>query len=212
MNYSGELSTGPVSSKKLKIDAQFIEFGDKKIATASITSYLYSQTVNKVNGIRLSTSFEFYLKDENEAVFKIQFVGVAGSTANMEKQYSKIVDCLGKLIGNRILNSLYKGLLEGRVQTVCNDCKIQPRGFVIINKRLFRKDTEQLVSWENIDFQFSAFAGGFLKIRSLAEDKASVEFNMSNTYNAWVLYDLLRWLFADSDRIAKIYEANGIAY
>lgn len=213
MSYSEELSTGPVSSKILRMDKNLIQFGDKKMATDSVTAFRYSKTVHKIQGIKTSTRFEFDLLGPNKEEFNIVFVGVAGSTANMEKQYSKIIDLLFKLVGNRIMNDMYKSLLEGKSVEIC-DCRLEPRGFLIVKSHWFRKNSEHLVKWEDLDYKFTAFAMGFLKIKSISEtdENVSIEFNMGASYNATILYSLLNWLYHDSERIAMIYKANGIEY
>lgn len=212
MSFSTELSTGPVSSKIFRIEKDFIHFGESKIDSRTVTAFRYSQTVHKIQGIRTSTRFEFNLKSADEKEFDIVFVGVAGSTANMERQYSKILDLLFKMIGNRIMNDAYKSLLEGKTVEICKDSRLEPRGFVIIKSHLFRKNSEHLIRWEDLDYQYSDFATGYVKIKSIGEDEnVSVEYSMFS-YNVAVLYQLLKWLYADSDRIAMIYKANGIEF
>lgn len=211
MSFSAELSTGPVSSKILRIDKDLVQYGDLKIATASVTGISYSKTVNKINGITMSTRFEFHLKDAQDKDFDIVFAGVAGSTSNMEKQYAKILDHLFKLIGNRIMNDTYKSLLEGKPVNICG-CRLEPRGFVIVKTHWLRKNTEHLVRWEDLDYQYTAFAMGYLKIQSIGEgENESIEFSMAGN-NVAVLHSLLNWLYQDSERIAMIYKANGIEY
>lgn len=207
--YSEELSTGPVSSKPLRIDKDFISFDGKKIAVPAVEAYRYSQTENRVRGIRMSTSFAIDLLGKNGEEFEIHFAGLAGSTANMTRQYEKIIGLLQKLIGNPVMNRMYKSLLEGRSEDLCG-CTLSPKGFGFEKKRLFRKNTACLIRWEDLDFKISSL--GFLDIRSIGEEDHSVSINIARQYNAALLYALLNWMFQDSERIAMIYKANGIEY
>ena len=210
MNYSQELSTGPVSSKRIQITKEKIQFGDAVIATKDITGFRFIQTINKINGIRVSTAFEIHLGQRNEKdEFSIRFAGVAGSTANMEKQYSRIIDYLWDVAGNRILNEFYKTLLEGGSVKIDN-CTLTPSGVVIEKFKLFGKNAEHLVKWEDIDYGMTM--GGFLSIKSLGENGVSTNLNSGATLNVVILYSLLKWLYDDSDRIASIYQANGIEF
>ena len=212
MSFSTELSTGPVSSKIFRIEKDTIHYGENKIDSNTVSAFRYSKTVNKIQGIKTSTRFEFNLKTADEKEFDIVFAGVAGSTANMEKQYAKIMDLLFKMIGNRIMNDAYKSLLEGKPVNICDGSRLEPAGFVIIKSHFFRKNSEHLIKWEDLDYQYSDFATGYVKIKSIGEEEsASVEYSMFS-WNVPVLFSLLKWLYHDSDRIAMIYKANGIEF
>lgn len=209
MTYSEELSTGPVSSKRLVLTKDLVQFGDTAVPVAEITGLRYQQTVNKLQGIRVSTAFEIYLGRKDGTEFPVCFMGVAGSTANMEKQYSRIIEQLWSIAGNRILNGMYKDLLEGRSNKI-SWFTLTPKGISIEKHKLFGKNSEHLVKWEDIDYSMTTT--GRLAIKSLAGDGAGAEIDCGSTLNGFVLYSLLRWLYADADRIAAIYSANGIDY
>jgi hypothetical protein len=209
MTYSEELSTGPVSSKQLVITNEGVRFDGVFVAAAEITGFRYQQTVNKLQGIRVSMAFEIYLSRKDGTEFPVCFMGLAGSTANMEKQYGRIIEHLWMIAGNRILNGMYKDLLEGRSIKI-SQLSLTPKGIYVEKHKLFGKNTEQLVKWEDVDYGMTASSR--LVIKSLAGDGVSAEIDCRGTLNGFVVYSLLRWLYADADRIAAIYYANGIEY
>lgn len=209
MTYSENLSVSAFSSKPVSISKDEIRFDKEIISTSEITGFRYQQVEQKVNGFRVSTQFNVFLVKADGKEFPIQFVGTAGSTANMEKQYSRIIDLVWKYAGNRVLNEVYKTLLEGKFAKIGN-ATLTPRGVSIEKFKLFGKNSQHLIKWEDLDYHITV--GGFLHIKSLGEESVSTDMNVGVTTNGIVLYSLLKWLYEDADRIAAIYQANGIEF
>jgi hypothetical protein len=209
MSYSAELAVNTFTNKIFRIESNLVSFDGRQVKTADITGYSFDKTEMRINGIKANKSYSIRMTIKDQKDLAIGFGGVALLTSAMQKHYEKITENLFKYVGKRIMNEAYKSLLEGKTITLAN-CKFSPQGLHITERKLFSSNIEHTVPWEDIDYK-NEWAS-FIDLKSLSNKSIKTSFSYGSSENGEVLFHLLNWLYHDSDRIAAIYNANGIVY
>ncbi|MFC5283872.1 hypothetical protein [Pedobacter alpinus] len=197
--------TTPSTKQKIKINKDFIEVNNDKIACEDVKAVKYG--VSLLGGVKNPSGKEYTIDilSKSEKTISIRFKSTkVEELLEEDHHYYYIMSGVWQYVKKYLVSNYIEALNNKEGFTIANT-KVINEGFMMTYKSGFlfwKKDKTELVLWSDIKYYLNK---GILTVESLSNKNKKATFSLHNDWNAVVLNTLMHYLWQDQrkDKLAK---------
>lgn len=203
-NFDVDITT-PSTKQKIKINKDFIEVNNEKIACQDVKAVKYG--VSLLGGEKKPNGKEYIIdiKSKDDKTISIRFKSAkVGDLLEEDHTYYYIMSGVWQYVKKHLVSNFIDAL-NSKSEFVVGSTTINNQGFMMTYSTGFlfwKKQKVELVPWNELKYYLSK---GILYVESLSERKKQAVFSLHNDWNAVVLNTLLHYLWQEhrKDKLAK---------
>ncbi len=203
-NFDVDITT-PHTNQKIKINKDFIEINNEKIACDDVKAVKYG--VSLLGGSKKPSGKEYIIDILSKADKTISIRFKSGKVEELLEEdhtYYYIMSGVWQYVKKYLVGHFVEALNDKTGFTVANT-NVTNEGFMMTFTTGFlfwKKQKTELVPWSDLKYYLNK---GVLYVESLSDRKKRATFSLHNDWNAVVLNTLLHYLWQDSrkEKLAK---------
>jgi hypothetical protein len=216
MAYEVDLPANALSeSKYFSIDENSVIYHDTQMEIADINGIAYARYIRKTNTglsamqMKISTVYVLRLRDTSGDEMKVEMVvgTLMGDEAAMDVIWQQMMFHCWEYIVKKLVDQIYLTLHAGKNYQL-EKYTLTPGGIKTVHNSFMGAPTEYTIRWEDLNYVDGDV--GLLRMYSIREPNATIEFQVNLHYNGEVLRTWVNFLLADRNNLRLLYQKNNI--
>jgi hypothetical protein len=187
MSYQITIPSPFGTQASFSIDQHKIICDDLTMLISDLVGFNYCMTVNKTNGMRTGTEYEFIFLDKSDRAILFDFTRTMFSSDECTAIYNSIVHWIWQYAGNKITEEIIHQISDGKTIEI-EPFILSKAGIHFEVKSFWFGDRSYTTSWDDV---FFLVENGELSVFSKAESRAMTFVEMKTMINGPVFLRIL---------------------